>query len=72
VIKWRKKHDGIGMETTLEAILKYANSPSTYAIEVSASDKTVKLGIPHGELFHRCDDEEWRRLLDFLDVTPPS
>lgn len=69
-IYWRKRHDGIGMQASFEMILEQLNFDTIqFGISLSRSDRIIKLGIPHGELYHHCNDSEWADILKLLELS---
>jgi hypothetical protein len=72
VVHWRKKCDGIGTEATFDQIVEILHFQTKFPVELSKSDKTIKLNIPHGELFHACTDTEWREILEMLNEPDKS
>ena len=68
-IAWRKKHDGYGMDASLDMILDLLGETGlNFGVALSKSDKTIKLNIPHGDLYHHCSDSEWEKILNLLGV----
>ena len=58
------KFDGAGTEVSIEEL---KNSLwDSERVELFGVEKIIKLNIRFGELFHRCNDDEWNDYKDFL------
>lgn len=59
-----KKFDGAGTEVAIEELKK--NVWGSERVELFNEGKIIKLNIRFGELFHKCNDDEWNDYHNFL------
>ena len=62
----RKRFDGVGMEAPMPQVHEYLLTAKT--IELFPHERIVKLDIPFSELYHRCNEAEWAKLLAYLSA----
>ncbi len=58
------KYHGYGSEVSLEVLRDYLWNAER--VELFSSERIACLNIRFGELFHRCDEKEWRDFRQFL------
>jgi hypothetical protein len=63
---WHHKWDGYGAETSLETILQYIGLKHRDPIFLFRDDRIVELGAHFSELWHKCSEAEWERLIDHI------
>jgi hypothetical protein len=52
--------DDVGKEVSIDEINKYIDD--CLEIHLFPNNKIISLEIPFSEIYHKCDDEEWRNL----------
>ena len=62
----RGKYHGYGMEAPLSMLKE--NLLTSRRVELFPDERIAFLDIPFGELFHRCNDEEWDDFQRVLSV----
>ncbi len=63
----RTKYHGYGMEAPLSMLKD--NLVAAHRVELFPKERIAFLDIPFGELFHRCNDEEWDDFRQFLSAS---
>jgi hypothetical protein len=67
IVKRVKSFDGAGIKASLEQIKANISPDLNYAIEISESEKIIKLNIPFSELYRKCSDNEWIEIKNFIN-----
>ena len=60
------------MEVSYESLRGEFHFANAYALQLYEKERIARLAIPFSEIWHRCNDQEWADILEFVQTHLPE